>query len=82
MSRSRTSKLEVGAGLLRTEITLVRGVSAIVFTVAFPHIRNTTTVRTGKLSCAAGHISAIEFIRVVATVIFLVTAEIQRYAAP
>lgn len=77
VTRSRAGELEIGAGLLRTEVSLIAAVATIVLAVASPHAGNAASIGAGKLGRGTGHIAAVQLIRVVATVVLLVAAEVQ-----
>lgn len=76
---ARASELKVSTRPLFTETTLIRTISAIVFTVAFPHVRYATFVKAGELRSAASHVAAFEFVRIITTIVLLITLEIQWY---
>jgi len=76
VTRPGAGELEVGAGLLGTEVALITAIAAIVLAVALPHVRDAASVGTGKLGGAAGHVAALLLIGVVATVVLLVAAEV------
>lgn len=80
MPRPRTRKLEVRTGLLRTEITLIGSIAAVVLAVALPDVRNATAVLAGKLGRSTGHVAALELVRVVAAVVLVIASEVQRNA--
>lgn len=80
MTSPRTSELEVSASLLRTKISFVRPIAAIVLRVTLPDIRDATTVLTGELRSSTGHVAALKLVGVIATVVLLIAPEVQRNA--
>lgn len=81
MTRPRTSELEVRASLFSTEVALVRSIAAIVLRIALPDVGNASAVLASKLRSRASHISALKLVRMVATIVFLIAAEVQGNAA-
>lgn len=76
-----TRELEVRTCLLSAEVSLVGSVATIVLAVALPDVRNAPSIFTGKLRCSTSHIAALELVRVIAAVVFMIAAEVQRNTA-